>query len=374
MSLPPLAGWTVGVTADRRWEEQAELLVRRGARIVHGPSIRTLPLDHDEGLRTATESVIAEPPDVTVLSTGLGVRAWVTAAESLGRGDALVRALGRSQVLARGPKAAGAALTAGLDVAWRAPSERSSEIARYLGDLGVAGKRVVVQRDGAPRAYLAEALADLGAEVVDVPVYRWVPADDRAPVTRLAEAVVDGRVNAVTFTSSPGFDGFLDAAEAAGIAATVQAALNTSVLAVCIGPVCADQARLRGIRQPVEPHRGRIGAMVQALVHAARDLRIDTRVGDTPVGLQGSFLTTGDGDPVELSPRERGVVAGLLAARPGTVVAKGDLLRSVWRDPTADPHVVEVAVARLRKRLQPAGLTLEAVHRRGYRLIEARAG
>jgi DNA-binding winged helix-turn-helix (wHTH) protein len=44
----------------------------------------------------------------------------------------------------------------------------------------------------------------------------------------------------------------------------------------------------------------------------------------------------------------------------------------VWRDPTADPHVVEVAVARLRKRLQPVGLTLEAVHRRGYRIIETK--
>jgi len=371
MSLPPLAGWTVGVTADRRWEEQAELLQRRGARIVHGPSIRTLPLDHDEGLRAATESVIADPPDITVLSTGLGVRAWVTAAESLGRGEALVDALARGQVLARGPKAAGAALTVGLDVAWRAPSERSSEIADHLGALGIAGKRVVVQRDGAPRAYLAEALAAHGAEVVDVPVYRWVPADDQAPVTRLAEAVVDGRVNAVTFTSSPGFDGFLDAAETAGVGGTVRSALNGSVLAVCIGPVCADRARFRGIRNPVEPQRGRIGAMVQALVHAARARRVDTRVGDTSVGLQGSFLITDDGEPVELSPRERGVVAGLLAARPGTVVAKGDLLRSVWRDPTADPHVVEVAVARLRKRLQPAGLTLEAVHRRGYRLIEA---
>ena len=373
MSLPPLAGWTVGVTADRRWEEQAELLVRRGARIVHGPSIRTLPLDHDEGLRAATESVIADPPDITVLSTGLGVRAWVTAAESLGRGEALVQALGQSQVLVRGPKAAGAALTAGLEVAWRGPSERSAEIADYLGGLGIAGKRVVVQRDGAPRAYLAEALADHGADVVDVPVYRWVPAEDQAPVTRLAEAVVDGRVNAVTFTSGPGFDGFLDAAEAVGAGATVRAALNGSVLAVCIGPVCADRARLRGIHAPVEPQRGRIGAMVQALVHAARACRVDTRVGSTRVGLQGSFLITGEGDPIELSPRERGVVADLLAARPGTVVAKGDLLRSVWRDPTADPHVVEVAVARLRKRLQPAGLTLEAVHRRGYRLIEAHA-
>lgn len=32
-----LEGWTVGVTADRRAEEQVELLVRRGARVMCGP-------------------------------------------------------------------------------------------------------------------------------------------------------------------------------------------------------------------------------------------------------------------------------------------------------------------------------------------------
>lgn len=44
-----LSGFTVGITADRRWEEQAELLRRRGACVIHGPSIRTLPIGPRDG-------------------------------------------------------------------------------------------------------------------------------------------------------------------------------------------------------------------------------------------------------------------------------------------------------------------------------------
>ena len=61
MELAALAGWTVGVTADRRREEQAELLARRGARVVHGPAIRTLPVELGDGLEAATAAVIAAP-------------------------------------------------------------------------------------------------------------------------------------------------------------------------------------------------------------------------------------------------------------------------------------------------------------------------
>ena len=53
MSLRQLEGFVVGVTADRRWEEQAELLSRRGATVVHGPTISTSYLASDENLRRA---------------------------------------------------------------------------------------------------------------------------------------------------------------------------------------------------------------------------------------------------------------------------------------------------------------------------------
>src|SRR3546814_12498747 len=50
-------------------------------------------------------------------------------------------------------------------------------------------------------------------------------------------------------------------------------------------------------------------------------------------------------------------ILATLAARPGTVVAKVDLLRSIWGDADADPHRVEVAVKRLRMRPGPKDRT-----------------
>src|SRR3954469_17279108 len=83
-SVGALHGFTVAVTADRRWDEQTQLLERRGARVVHGPTIRTLPLGDEERLRVATSAIIDAPPDVVLFTTGLGVRSWLAGAEGLG--------------------------------------------------------------------------------------------------------------------------------------------------------------------------------------------------------------------------------------------------------------------------------------------------
>jgi len=54
VEVPPLAGFTVGVTAARRADELGALLERRGATVVHGPAIRIVPLPDDAELRAAT--------------------------------------------------------------------------------------------------------------------------------------------------------------------------------------------------------------------------------------------------------------------------------------------------------------------------------
>ena len=50
---------------------------------------------------------------------------------------------------------------------------------------------------------LLEALSLAGADVVEVPVYRWMPPADLGPLDRLIDAVLAGCIDAVTFTSSP---------------------------------------------------------------------------------------------------------------------------------------------------------------------------
>ena len=360
--LGPLEGFAVGMTADRRAEEQGELLRRRGAKVLHGPAIRTIPLADDERLAAATASLLEAPPDLVVLLTGLGTRGWFAAAEGLGVDDALRRALAGSRILARGPKAAGAALGAGLEVAWQAPTETSAEVLDHLRDEGVSGLRVAVQRDGGATASLADSLAALGADVVDVVVYRWTTPDDPEPALRLVEAACDRRLDALTFTSSPAVDNLLSLAAEAGLGAAFDDALRTSVRVACVGPVCAATATSAGIPDVVQPGRARLGAMVQALVRSFEDRSLSFPLAGSEVRLQGTTVVLGD-RTVELSPRERDVLEAL-GREPGRVVGKADLLRALWGD--GDPHTVEVTVARLRRRLGPPGRSLRTVPRRGY--------
>ena len=74
------ASMIVGITADRRWEEQARLFADRGAGILHGPTLRTIDLSGSEALRAATEAVVDQPPDYLVVTTGMGMRRWLEAA------------------------------------------------------------------------------------------------------------------------------------------------------------------------------------------------------------------------------------------------------------------------------------------------------
>ena len=366
MVIPPLAGYTVAVTADRRREEQVELLRRRGAEVIEGPTVRTEPLSDDSALRTAIETLIAEPPAITVMLTGLGVRSLLGAAESMGVGDELLDALARSEVYTRGPKATGAAVTAGIEVSWRSTGERSTEVHRAVADAAQAGVRIAVVRDGDSEPRLARSLADVGADTVDVPVYRWTMPEDRQPAERLLDAVCSQSVDAVTFTSSPSVRNLFALAAERGLHHELLGALNGSVLPVAVGPVCAETAKALGVDAPITPTRARLGSMVLALAAELSGRARQLVVAGDDVVLQGSLAIVG-GEEVRLADRERSVLHALADAR-GAVVTKRSLVRSVWGDTTADEHTVEVTVSRLRRRLGRAGEAIQTVPRRGYRL------
>lgn len=358
-----LDGFTVGITAFRRADEQASLFERRGATVLHGPSIRTRPLDDDDHLRHLTEGVIAEPPHVLVANTGLGVRSWFGAAESWGLGEALLDALRATRIYARGPKASGAVHSLGLDVVARTPSERLCDcIELVLADLA-PGERVVVQRDGGPPPADTDALRRSGATLIELPVYQWQRTDDPRPALRLAEAVIAGRVHAVTFTAGPAIASWFEVAADVGLAEPLRAALRSGGVVVgCVGPVCAEVAQAEGLDDGdlVIPSSYRLGPLVRAV--AERLVERAHQVGDLVI--TGNVVWCGD-RRVELSGTEARILS-VLARRPGAVVAKADLLRDVWGDADADPHVVEVAVGRLRRRLGGDGRAITAVPRRGY--------
>ncbi|MGH3978739.1 MAG: uroporphyrinogen-III synthase, partial [Pseudonocardiaceae bacterium] len=257
--LLPLAGYTVGVTAARRAEELGSLLERRGAVVLHAPAIRIVGLPDDTELHEVTRQLIDTPPDVAVVTTGIGFRGWVAAADGWGLGEELVEVLRGATLLARGPKSRGAIRAAGLTDAWSPPSESSAEVLDHLLEAGVDGVRVAVQLHGEPLPDVVDALTCAGADVVQVPVYRWAPPEDLGPLDRLVEAVLDGEVNAISFTSAPAAASLLRRAGELGVVDALLARLRRDVLAACVGPVTAGPLVARDV-PTVQPERARVGA------------------------------------------------------------------------------------------------------------------
>jgi len=261
---------TVGVTAGRRAEEQAVLLERAGLRVVIGPAMGTALTTEDGPLRAVTESLIAEPPDFVVADTGIGVRSWLGAAEGWGCRDALVGALSASRIACRGPKAQGALRSAGLPIWWQAPGEQLSEVRVHLLEQELAGARVAVQLHGEDEPALVGALTRAGADVVEVPVYRWTVPADRRPALDLITLTCEGGIDALTFTAAPAVHGLFDLERAAGSAGALLDACNTRVLVACVGPVCGAAAAEEGVAEPRWPEHWRLGAMVKMVAELLR--------------------------------------------------------------------------------------------------------
>jgi uroporphyrinogen-III synthase len=265
-----LQGRTVGVTADRRADDQVVMWRRLGAEVIRGAAIRSEPVVDQERLRAAVAELIADPPQWLVANTGYGMRALFALLEQWGVADQLRAALGGARIVARGPKAAGAVRSKGLDLAWRSPSEQLTEVAEYLIGQDIAGARIAFQLHGDDSAEFTSSLGHAGAEVIALPVYRWTrPGDDEAALT-LIDACCAGQVDALTFTSAPGVRNFMAVAEGAGRSAELVDAAGGMVIG-CVGPVCAAAAAEEGFKDLVVPDAWRLGSLVRVVADALAD-------------------------------------------------------------------------------------------------------
>jgi uroporphyrinogen-III synthase len=298
----------------------------------------------------------------------MGFRRWLELAGHWGLEGPLRRAIAGSTIYARGLKAAGEVRTAGFEI------EGGGDTLRDTLDTLLArhspGMRVALQVDGngeAPEA--ADRLGRAGAEVIPVSVYRWGLPADRRPALRLAEAVLAGRIHAVTFTSGPAVLNWFRIAADEGIDGPLRQILALgTVVTGCVGPVCADAAVAEGVERAVlvVPAQPDLERLVAAVADRLSGLVIRGVAGGKELLVSGAAATIG-GKEVLLTPAEARLLAAL-ARLPNATVSKQDLLHSVWEGQAHDPHLVELMIARLRRRLGVHGDVIAEIGPRGYTL------
>lgn len=363
MHVPPLLGAVVGVTADRRSDEQCLLLERRGAWTLRGAPMRVEVLHDDEVIGHATRAVIDDPPSIVVMSTAAGIQGWLTWADAHMQGEELRRVLASTDLRVRGPKALGAVTGAGLRAPEGAP-ESLAQIARSVIEDYPQGARIAVELDGAGGYRTVDLLRCHAFEVVPIRIRTWDAPRDRAAAETLVRAAAERRLDAITFTSVTATQHFAQLADHLGLLDEVRAACDSATLVACLSKRTATAAEELGLTSVIVAEQPRLGSLVAAVAVAlARPPQLTLCGSD--VLLRRTQLVI-DGAQVEIPTRERDVLEVLVAGQ-GSVISKTALARAVWRTPV-DDHTVEVTIARLRRRLGKAGRALETVTRRGYRL------
>lgn len=359
---PVLAGARILVTAQRRADELAGALERRGATVTVTPTLGVTADIDEEAVLRHTRELIDSGLDALVVTTGIGFRSWLRIAEANGLDTALLGVLSSTRLIARGPKARGALQAFGLTADWVAESETSVEIMELLLAEGVRGDRIAIQHHGAGDPAFEGRLAEAGAEVIALQVYRWGPAPNPAEVTEACFAVAAGEYDAVVFTSAPGASAFLAELDAQGLTEIVRdQAVDSRLMMAAVGPTTASPLATAGM-MPSFPHRSRMGALVRQVIMRLGE---EAPVLQTPEGalrIRAAEATL-DHRRLHLSPNGLAVLRRL-AREPGRVVTREALLNALPGE-TNDPHAAEVAVARLREAIAPHQI-VRTIIKRGY--------
>jgi uroporphyrinogen-III synthase len=264
--MPGFNGLRVLSFESRRAQEIAQLIRNNGGEPVVAPSTREVQTPNDDE-QELIRGILRHEFDRIIFMTGVGARALVQAAESVCTRNEFLAALGKIQVIVRGPKPAAVMREFSVPVTLSVPEPNTwHEIVKVLDDnpekVPLKGKRVAVQEHGEPSPELYSALRDRGAEVVPARVYRWELPEDIEPLKQAIRNLTAQAIDVVMFTSSVQYVHALRVAEEMGLGAQFSEALKRTVVA-SIGPTTSQTLRENGIRVDFEPSHPKMGFLVK---------------------------------------------------------------------------------------------------------------
>jgi len=255
----------VAILESRMGEQLASLVAGRGGVPLHAPALAELPDLDPQAIAALLKSLDARPAKLAVFQTGVGTKALFAATDSLSLSEKFVSLLKSMIVVARGPKPAGALRQRGVRIDRSAADPFTThEVLESIRDLALKGERVIVQRYGSPNRELDAALEARGAEVIEIPTYRWSLPQDTAPLEELVARLERNEVHAVVFTNAEQFRNLSLVARKLHKEDSLHKALNGTLVA-SIGPVASAALREAGVKVGLEASPPKMGALLSAL-------------------------------------------------------------------------------------------------------------
>lgn len=361
--VAPLAGYTVAIASDRRRHRLADLLESVGARTVGVQAARSVAKPDPVALRAATRQCLGAPCHELVISSALGLRAWLRAAHRWGLGERLVARFRPARLLARDAAAADALRALGLRDVFSTAGQTTEELLQFLlAQPGLGGRRVVVQTDRLSLREVCAAVRRAGAEVIEVPTYTAAPPAELFSLRRLCDLLIRRQVDALALVGAPVAGQLREHAHRELRLPALLQALRTDVLCAGLGPLTVDS--LAEVA-PLVAGRPFVEDLAEALLARLPARALTVTTAGHQLELRGHAVVL-DG---RLVPVQAGPLAVLrtLAHRPGQVLSSADIRAAVPDRAGVDDHAVEMAVWRLRQALSGTDL-VQTIVKHGYRL------
>jgi uroporphyrinogen-III synthase len=209
----------------------------------------------------------------------VGTRALLGVVETKYKREDYIAALQRIKVVARGPKPVAAlrelgvapAVTAPEPNTWRELLQALDASANSAPEFRLRGARVAVQEYGVSNPELLAGLRVRGASVTPVPVYQWALPQDLAPLRAAVQALANGEIDVVFFTTSVQAVHLFQVAAEMNLEDAVTRGLHRAVIA-SIGPTTSEELQRRGIRADLEPSHPKMGFLVKEAAEQAAEL------------------------------------------------------------------------------------------------------
>ena len=249
----PLAGRRIALLENRESERLAGMLEQLGAETVGCPLVAIADAPDPAPVEAWLRRAIDLPFDDLVLFTGEGLRRLRGFADRAGIEATFVDALRRMRTITRGPKPAQALRELGLAPTLRAAEPTTDGLIATLAALDLRGRTVGVQRypeNANPR--LIAFLEAAGARPDPILPYVYTTRIDGERIAALIDAMAAGRIDAIAFTSAAQIPRLFEAAQAAGRATLLPAALAATPIAA-IGPIVAAELARHGLRAAIVP-------------------------------------------------------------------------------------------------------------------------
>ena len=273
---PTFAGLTIAAFESRRASEMAALISNFGGVPLVAPSVREISLGDSPAAFAFAEKLFAREIDALICLTGVGTRTLLDLLQTRFPREEIVHALSKVTVVARGPKPIKVLQEYRIPVTIAVPEpntwrELLAELDESPRGFTLAGSRVAVQEYGIPNEQLVQELRERGAEVLQVPVYRWALPEDLGPLRKAIAAISDGTAQAALFTNAAQVYHLIQVA--AGDGAKMRLLEGFKRCVVCsIGPTCTEALLANGIAVDMEAEHGKMGAFVHEAARRVGEL------------------------------------------------------------------------------------------------------